>query len=261
MTLSFGLLVFLPLIAASIVAATPAPACPPSRSQPDPIVPQYPTDVTGTVNGTLILLPVPLRIARAVVPRQYAILTHACAAVLLGFCGWERGDEGDGVCPVCICTYCDIAEWYHGEGRCVEQRDFVEQCCAINVLTVALLLINSVRDHDAQEGTFHVPDVSRFSMYYRFVDLLGDGHSSFAFQGGALIESASSLASDGFDMYGGPLARSGRFAPVCVPSSADAHGALTRAAYKSRSRASRSRSSASSTCGIQGDLRLRWRDT
>ena len=46
-----------------------------TESQPNPIAQQYPNNVTGTVNGTVIVLPIPYSIARSAVPAQYPILT------------------------------------------------------------------------------------------------------------------------------------------------------------------------------------------
>ena len=46
-----------------------------TRSQPNPIAQTYPDQTTGTVNGSVIVLPIPLSIARAAIPSQYPILT------------------------------------------------------------------------------------------------------------------------------------------------------------------------------------------
>src|ERR1700760_240849 len=45
-------------------------------SQPNPLASEYPGNVTGTVNATLAILPIPLSLARLIIPKEYAILTH-----------------------------------------------------------------------------------------------------------------------------------------------------------------------------------------
>jgi hypothetical protein len=47
-----------------------------SYSQPNPLASEYPGNVTGTVNSTLAILPIPLSLARLIIPKEYAILTH-----------------------------------------------------------------------------------------------------------------------------------------------------------------------------------------
>lgn len=41
------------------------------------IAKDYPNDVTGTANGTIMVLPIPYKLARELIPAQYAILTDA----------------------------------------------------------------------------------------------------------------------------------------------------------------------------------------
>ncbi|KAL9111391.1 MAG: hypothetical protein Q9227_004268 [Pyrenula ochraceoflavens] len=48
-----------------------------SQSQPNPIAAQYPNEVTGTINGTFSIIPIPYAQARALVPPQFKILTKA----------------------------------------------------------------------------------------------------------------------------------------------------------------------------------------
>lgn len=49
---------------------------------PNPIAHLYPTNATGTLNGTLTLLPIPLSLARSLIPAQYRILTNAYRSLL-----------------------------------------------------------------------------------------------------------------------------------------------------------------------------------
>jgi hypothetical protein len=53
--------------------------------QPNPIAPNFPPDVTGTLNGTLAVLPVPLRKIQTVIPPQWNILEKAYRQLLPRF--------------------------------------------------------------------------------------------------------------------------------------------------------------------------------
>ena len=53
-----------------------------TESQPNPIAAQYPNKTTGTVNGTLAILPIPYAEARSVIPPQYGILNDTIKVVL-----------------------------------------------------------------------------------------------------------------------------------------------------------------------------------
>jgi hypothetical protein len=52
------------------------PECIP-HSLPNPIASQFPANVTGTINSTLAILPIPMTLARSIVPEQYQILSNA----------------------------------------------------------------------------------------------------------------------------------------------------------------------------------------
>lgn len=52
---------------------------------PNPIAHLYPTNATGTLNGTLSILPIPLTLARTLIPTQYTILTAAYTSLLPTF--------------------------------------------------------------------------------------------------------------------------------------------------------------------------------
>ena len=53
--------------------------------QPNPIAAQYPNNATGVLNGTIAVLPIPLDLARSLIPSQYRILEHAYRALLPDF--------------------------------------------------------------------------------------------------------------------------------------------------------------------------------
>ncbi|EME79254.1 uncharacterized protein MYCFIDRAFT_100513, partial [Pseudocercospora fijiensis CIRAD86] len=56
-----------------------------SESQPNPIRNTYPNEVTGTINGTTAIVPIPYSVARSVIPSQYGILTKAYEELIPGF--------------------------------------------------------------------------------------------------------------------------------------------------------------------------------
>lgn len=83
-------------------SAEPALVCQ-TQSSPNPIVKEYPGQVTGkysnqeslrvsssdfqpgTINGTTAIVPIPLSVARSVIPSQYGILTAAYEKLIPGF--------------------------------------------------------------------------------------------------------------------------------------------------------------------------------
>jgi hypothetical protein len=53
-----------------------------SHSLPNPIASQFPANVTGTINSTLAILPLPIKLARSIIPEQYEILSDAWRELL-----------------------------------------------------------------------------------------------------------------------------------------------------------------------------------
>lgn len=56
-----------------------------SIDQPNPIAALFPNNATGTLNGTIAVLPIPLTLARKLIPSQYGILEHAYRELLPSF--------------------------------------------------------------------------------------------------------------------------------------------------------------------------------
>jgi hypothetical protein len=56
-----------------------------SIDQPNPIASLYPMNATGTLNGTVSVLPISLELARQLIPSQYRILEHAYRHLLPAF--------------------------------------------------------------------------------------------------------------------------------------------------------------------------------
>ena len=62
---------------ASSLAASAVPLGCRSQTQPNPITKDFPEDVTGVINGTTAIVPIPYAVARSIIPSQYPILTAA----------------------------------------------------------------------------------------------------------------------------------------------------------------------------------------
>ncbi|RMZ68749.1 isoflavone reductase family [Pyrenophora seminiperda CCB06] len=56
-----------------------------SQDQPNPIASVYPNNATGTLNGTISVLPISLELARELIPSKYKILEHAYRHLLPTF--------------------------------------------------------------------------------------------------------------------------------------------------------------------------------
>ena len=57
-----------------------------SESSPNPIKQLYPWNtVTGTINGTVSVVPIPYELARSIIPAKYNILSSAYESLLPGF--------------------------------------------------------------------------------------------------------------------------------------------------------------------------------
>ena len=56
-----------------------------THDRPNPIAHLYSGNATGTLNGTITVLPIPLALARTLIPHQYGIITHAYRSLLPNF--------------------------------------------------------------------------------------------------------------------------------------------------------------------------------
>lgn len=56
-----------------------------TKDQPNPIAALYPGNATGTLNGTVAVIPITVQLARQLIPPQYGILEHAYRALLPSF--------------------------------------------------------------------------------------------------------------------------------------------------------------------------------
>lgn len=63
-----------PLAQTTSTTSTALPACT-ADSAPNPIATLYPNSVTGTINETIVVLPIRYELARKIIPSQYKILS------------------------------------------------------------------------------------------------------------------------------------------------------------------------------------------
>lgn len=56
-----------------------------TQSQPNPIAKEFPKEATGTINGTVAILPIPYALARKIVPAEYNILQSTYQSMLPDF--------------------------------------------------------------------------------------------------------------------------------------------------------------------------------
>lgn len=65
------------LLATALAPALAIPLTCHSQTQLNPITKDFPNDVTGVINGTTAIIPIPYTTARKIVPSEYPILTTA----------------------------------------------------------------------------------------------------------------------------------------------------------------------------------------
>ena len=158
----------LPILGLAVLAQPSLAAlfCTP-ESQPNPISAGYPNTPTGTINGTVAILPIPYSLARQAIPSQYAILQDAYLSVF---------------------------------------PDFTKDMYPA--------MLQSELDHDVKSGSLSIPDFSRSSISFPFVDRLGDGYTSFAYGDWMLVSATNLVALLGTGAYGN-LVAAARFDPPC----------------------------------------------
>ncbi|KAI1632224.1 hypothetical protein F4809DRAFT_653446 [Biscogniauxia mediterranea] len=145
-----------------------------SHDSPNPLAQQHPDLISGTLNGTVLIVPIPLSRARELIPSDYGIAEAAYRELLPSFPA--------GMYP---------------------------------------MMAQIVHDHDIQFPAYNasLPDFSRASFEFPFVDVLGTGHSSFRWAGTFLISASNPLAIEGSRTFG-MSADAASFDPPC-----DAYGA------------------------------------
>ena len=161
LALSFFTLLAYRYLAIPSATATPfnatqpdAPLCK-THDAPNPIARLYPGNATGTLNGTVAILPIPLALARSLIPSQYTILTAAYQALLPSL----------------------PSDMYPA-------------------------VLQAVHDHEVQAFGYLIPDFSRAGIEFPFLDLLGDGSTSFKWAPTLLMTAGHEIAIKGAQDYG-----------------------------------------------------------
>lgn len=71
------MLLFIVFFASSLAQALSIPLGCTSLTQPNPVSQDFPNDISGVINGTTAIVPIPYSVARSMVPSQYPILVEA----------------------------------------------------------------------------------------------------------------------------------------------------------------------------------------
>ena len=114
--------------------------------------------ITGTINGTVALLPIPLSVARSLIPSEYNILTNAYKA-------W-------------------LPSLPRNQYPALLQMD----------------LFHDIYNKGKAQGT--AGDFLRAAITFPFVDRLGDGYSSFAYESTAIISTSNTAAQQAYGKPG-----------------------------------------------------------
>lgn len=170
-----------------------------TSTKPNPVVLQYPDTPTGTFNATLAIVPVPLDTARQLIPPQYAILEEAYRTLLPNF--------PEGMYPVLLQAGLD--------------HDIQLLTYGITVPTFHVRSLLGA-DSGRRAGANRYPQ--RIGWSFPFVDLLGDGFSSFTWAPAQMISSTVPIAIAGSEEYGTTVHPSA-FQPGCDAYARSAAGA------------------------------------
>ncbi|KAI1799483.1 hypothetical protein F4811DRAFT_96490 [Daldinia bambusicola] len=140
-----------------------------SQDFPNKHAQQYPTVVSGNLNGTALIVPIPLDTARQVIPKEYGIIENAYKTLLPSF--------PDGMYP---------------------------------------MMAQIVHDHDLQLPAYNssLPDFSRASLEFPFLDIFGGGHTPFRWAATFMISAENEVAIEGAENYGADVYPS-MFDPHC----------------------------------------------
>ncbi|KAM7193135.1 hypothetical protein V8F33_008007 [Rhypophila sp. PSN 637] len=150
-----------------------------SNDPPNTLAEVFPNNATGVLNATLAIIPIPLDLARRLIPRQYGILVPAYRALLPDF--------PEGMYPI---------------------------------------MLQAAHDHDVQFRAYGVrlDDFSRVGFEFPFLDMLGDGYSSFRWAPEQLISGSNTIALSGSRDYG-TVVYPAKYDPPCEAYKALPNGA------------------------------------
>lgn len=152
----------------------------------NPIWQLFPDNVTDVINATLALIPIPYDMARSIIPAKYGILTDAYKNLLPNI--------PDGLYPAIF-----QSEW-----------DYDIRFGSITIPGF----------DPTQEGAHSAGDLNNTfsfqhaSLAWPFIDLLGDGSTSFVWEPDTFVSAGAELAIDGVGIYG-EVAYPAIFDPPC----------------------------------------------
>ena len=195
------------LIAAAIaLASTSSALSMPSatscrtQSQPNPIVHQYPDQITGTVNGSVFVLPIPYRVARRAIPSTYPILTQQYEKWLPNL--------GRGMYPAMLNALLD---------HDIQQASMGAHVPDFSVSESPLPSLELL------------PTIQRAVFQFPFVDRLNDGYTAMTYTSHILISNIS-VAIQGSEAYDYSVTPS-LFNPPCDGYRLHAKGSTSFAAF------------------------------
>ncbi|KAM7204722.1 hypothetical protein V8F20_003506 [Naviculisporaceae sp. PSN 640] len=150
-----------------------------THDHPNPLAEMFPNNATGVLNATLAIIPIPMDLARRLIPHQYGILEQAYRALIPDF--------PEGMYPI---------------------------------------MLQAAHDHDVQFRAYGITldDFSRVGFEFPFLDMLGDGYSSFRWAPEQLITASNTIAVEGSRAYGTMVSPS-KYDPVCEAYKARPNGA------------------------------------
>jgi hypothetical protein len=168
------------------VATQQAAACA-SHDQANPLAELFPNNATGVLNATLAVIPIPLETARRLIPPQYGILERAYRTLLPDF--------PEGMYPVLVQAAHDHDVQFRAYGITID--DFS--------VSVTLEPDGPAKYADQEQ---------RVGFEFPFLDLVGDGYSSFRWAPAQLISAQNDIALEGSRAYG-TLVSPAEYEPLC----------------------------------------------
>lgn len=167
--------VALVLLLATLISTSSAQDVCISIDSANPIAELYPTTVTGNLNGTTLIIPIPLASARELLPQEYGILEDAYRSLLPSF--------PEGMYPLMVTA----------------KHDHDVQLFAYNLSIADFTVCSSL---PLKRKLLRLTFYKRASFEFPFLDILGDGYTSYRMQKTALITASNEGAVTGAAGYG-----------------------------------------------------------
>lgn len=158
-----------------------------SHDHGNPLAELFPNNATGVLNATLAIIPISLEMARRLIPPQYGILERAYRSLLPNF--------PEGMYPVMV-------QAAHDHDIQLRTYDITLEDFSVSflVLRAPLKLLLTSRQ--------------RVGFEFPFLDLTGDGYSSFRWAPAQLITATNDIALEGSRAYG-TIVSPAEYEPLC----------------------------------------------